>query len=273
MFFRFRSYEWVWSLLSNISCKFTYFLFLTCFLFSCFILVMLTWAQPCWNPLFVGGIVTEPIMQLWFWAPAGYGVRFHPTAHKTSPDPSARWGVLLPSTQTLRFNTAGHLEMFFRQNSCHVSSKLSHEEQKPCLKSKSKTPAAAKNARKASGVKIPSWASHKENPFLITATVSLLTTTAHAGQTCGFVSVESVKKVKLTPVRSCNTLSPVCKSDIWRFMTDWCRGVFPQWHVFSRIAASRKRNREFRVSQEWHLKQQLRSQLQMLLEFQYLKCV
>lgn len=33
---------------------------------------------------FVRGIVTEPIMQLWFWAPAGYGVRFHPTAHKTS---------------------------------------------------------------------------------------------------------------------------------------------------------------------------------------------
>lgn len=32
----------------------------------------------------VGGIVTEPIMQLWFWAPAGYGVRFHPTMHRTS---------------------------------------------------------------------------------------------------------------------------------------------------------------------------------------------
>lgn len=101
-------------------------------------------------------------MQLWFWAPAGYGVRFHPTAHKTSPDPSARWGILLPSThQTLRFNTAGHLEMFLRQNSCHVSSKLSHEEQKPCLNSKSKTPVAVKNAIKASGVKIPSWVTEK----------------------------------------------------------------------------------------------------------------
>lgn len=160
MFFRFRSSKWVWSLLSNISCKFTYFLFLTCSFFPFFILAVLTWGQPCWNPLFVGGIVTEPIMQLWFWAPAGYGVRFHPTAHKTSPDPSARWGILFPSThQTLRFNTAGPLEMFLRQNSCHVSSKLSHEEQKPCLNSK--TPVTVKNAIKASGVKIPSWVTEK----------------------------------------------------------------------------------------------------------------
>ena len=29
-------------------------------------------------------------------------------------------------------------------------------------------------------------------------------------------------------------------------------GVFPQWHVFSRIADDCKRNREFRVSQEKH---------------------
>lgn len=150
-------------------------------------------------------------MQLWFWAPAGYGVRFHPTAHKTSPDPSARWGILLPSThQTLCFNTAGHLEMFLRQNSCHVSSKLSHEEQKPCLNSKSKTPVAVKNAIKASGVKIPSWVTEKthfDNSYCLAV--------HHHGPRradCGFVSVESVKKVKLTPVRSCNTLSPVCKS-------------------------------------------------------------
>lgn len=207
-------------------------------------------------------------MQLWFWAPAGYGVRFHPTAHKTSPDPSARWGILLPSTnQTLRFNIAGHLEMFLRQNSCHVSSKLSHEEQKPCLNSKSKTPVAVKNAIKASGVKIPSWVTEKthfDNSYCLAV--------HHHGPRradCGFVSVESVKKVKLTPVRSCNTLSPVCKSG----STDWCRGVFPQWHVFSRIAVSRKRNREFRVSQEWHLKQQLRRQLKIIFYFQYLKCV
>lgn len=36
------------------------------------------------KPVLVGGIVTEPIMQLCTAAPAGYEVRFNPTMHSTS---------------------------------------------------------------------------------------------------------------------------------------------------------------------------------------------
>lgn len=55
--------------------------------------------------ILVGGIVTEPIMQLWFWAPAGYGVRFYPTMHRTSwtdwQRPAGTWSEHHPSYTSL----------------------------------------------------------------------------------------------------------------------------------------------------------------------------
>lgn len=61
--------------------------------FSLFSHAVLTRPEHGPDPYLVGGIVTEPIMQLWFWAPAGYGVRFHPTMHRTS------WEVGLMATK------------------------------------------------------------------------------------------------------------------------------------------------------------------------------
>lgn len=50
-----------------------------------------------------------------------------------------------------------------------------------------------------------------------------------------------------------NDWSLVSKSD--------AQGLFPEWHVFSRIDDGSRRNREFRVSQEWLRELRLESDL------------